>query len=1074
MKSISYQKLLSTTLRRASWCIALSVLVAPLPLMAESNISTATLAMQQQQNQVTGRVVDNNGEPIVGVTIIEKGTTNGTITDIDGNYKINVSNPDAVLVYNFIGYELQEITVGSQSSINVVLNEESKFVDEIYVIGYGTAKKGDLTSAVASIKEEDFSVGKIGDAAELIKGKVAGLSITKSSGDPTKENSIMLRGVTTITGSVSPLILIDGVEGSLSDVAPENISAIDVLKDASAAAIYGTRGANGVIIISTKQGKREQSLQATYSGYASFSNWSKKADFMDANDIRNGLTSFSDEGAETDWLSEVSNKYGFTQNHSISLSGGTTNSTYAGNVSYSKEEGIMRKSDNENLRLQLDISHYCFKDIVKFNFNSLVRQQNYSLNNNDYVYRQAIIRNPTAPVYNEDGSYNENFNKLYYYNPVSIQNEYSGDVRVRSYRLTGNVTVEPIVGWKTNLMLSRDESNSVSQSYTSANYYSLLQKNQSSKGIIYKVVDADGKVQTRNGTAALLSTDTVVYSYEDTYNGYASKSQGGSRSDNMEITSNYKFELSQNRFDVLVGYSYLYNEYDGFNAGNGNFPTEAYKYNNLGAGTYTSEHDRHASVGSYKNDDKLIGFFGRVSYAFADKYNLLVSLRHEGSSKFGKDHKWGNFPSVSAGWNVSNENFMQNQSLFDQLKLRVGYGITGVVPSESYLSQNAYTYDSYGDVLSTDGNWVKTLQQTQNPNKELKWETTNELNIGLDWSILNNRVSGSADFYVKTTKDLLYYYSVPVPPNLYTETLANVGKMRNTGFEVLINAIPVRNSLIEWSTTITLSGNRNKLVSLSNDLYETESFHEVGGLGEPISTATHCMEEGHRLGDFWGLKSCGVSKNGFVYVEVKDAEGNPTVKEFNTNLNVQENRQRLGNGMPKMYFGWNNTVRCKGFDLSLQFTGQFGFDILNAQRCFYENNSCAYNRLKSAANEYKAVKYNKETGSFDAVLDKTTNQQKSVKLSKSMSQGFWSDHIEKGDFLKLTNATLGYTLPLRGTVLDYISDARIYVSTQNVFCITNYSGIDPEVDNYFLAPGIDYQDKYPTVRSFSFGVNLKF
>jgi len=291
---------------------------------------------------------------------------------------------------------------------------------------------------------------------------------------------------------------------------------------------------------------------------------------------------------------------------------------------------------------------------------------------------------------------------------------------------------------------------------------------------------------------------------------------------------------------------------------------------------------------------------------------------------------------------------------------------------------------------------------------------------------------------------------------------------------VLINAIPVRNSLIEWSTTITLSGNRNKLVSLSNDLYETESFHEVGGLGEPISTATHCMEEGHRLGDFWGLKSCGVSKNGFVYVEVKDAEGNPTVKEFNTNLNVQENRQRLGNGMPKMYFGWNNTVRCKGFDLSLQFTGQFGFDILNAQRCFYENNSCAYNRLKSAANEYKAVKYNKETGSFDAVLDKTTNQQKSVKLSKSMSQGFWSDHIEKGDFLKLTNATLGYTLPLKGAVLDYINDVRFYVSTQNVFCITSYSGIDPEVDNYFLAPGIDYQDKYPTVRSFSFGVNLKF
>lgn len=1074
MKTLTNQTKICKALLSTSLCLVMANLAVPQSAMAEERASEPIAVAMQQQTNVTGRVVDGNGEPIVGVTILEKGTTNGTVTDVDGRYTINVSNTEAVLIFNFIGYELQEIVVGNQSNINVTLNEESKFVDEIYVIGYGTAKKGDLTSAVASIKEEDFAAGKISDAAELIKGKVAGLSITKASGDPTTENSIMLRGVTTITGSVSPLILIDGVEGSLSDVAPENISAIDVLKDASAAAIYGTRGANGVIIISTKQGKREQALQASYSGYMSFSNWSKKADFMDANDIRNGLTSFSDEGYETDWLDEVSNKYGFTQNHSITLSGGSKNSAYAGNISYSKEEGIMRKSDNENIRLQLDISHFCFNDIVKFNLNALVRQQNYTLNHNNFVYRQAIIRNPTAPVYNADGSYNENFNKLYYYNPVSIQNEYTGDARVRSYRLTGNVTVEPIHGWKTNLMLSRDEYHTINQNYTSADYYDLYQKNQSSEGIIYKVVDAEGKVQTRNGTAALLTTDTVVYSYEDTYNGYAGKSHDSGCSDNLELTSNYKFELGSNRFDLLVGYSYLYNEYDGFNAGNGNFPTEQYSYNNLGAGTYVSEHDRHASVGSYKNDNKLIGFFGRLSYAFSDRYNLLVSLRHEGSSKFGADHKWGNFPSISAGWNIANEDFMSNVSVLDQLKLRIGYGITGVIPSDSYLSQNAYTYDSYGDVLSKEGNWVKTLQQTQNPNKELKWETTNEFNVGLDWSILSNRISGSVDFYVKTTKDLLYYYNVPVPPNLYTETLANVGEMRNTGFEILINAIPIRNEILEWSTTLTLSGNRNKLVSLSNDLYETESFHEVGGLGEPISTATHCMEEGHRLGDFWGLKSCGVSKNGFVYVEVKDSEGNPTVKEFNTNLNVQENRQRLGNGMPKMYFGWNNTFRYKGFDLSLQFTGQFGFDILNAQRCFYENNSCSYNRLKSAANTYGAVKYNKETGGFDTVIDKTTNEQKQVKLSKSMSQGFWSDHIEKGDFLKLTNATLGYTLPLKGAVLDYINDVRFYVSTQNVFCITSYSGIDPEVDNYFLAPGIDYQDKYPTVRSFSFGVNLKF
>lgn len=297
--------------------------------------------------------------------------------------------------------------------------------------------------------------------------------------------------------------------------------------------------------------------------------------------------------------------------------------------------------------------------------------------------------------------------------------------------------------------------------------------------------------------------------------------------------------------------------------------------------------------------------------------------------------------------------------------------------------------------------------------------------------------------------------------------------MQNRGIEIMINAVPVKNRQFQWNTTLTLSHNANKLVSLHNDLYETNSFVEVGGLGEPISVATHCMEEGHRLGDFWGLKSVGVSKNGFTYVEVKDADGNWTVKEFNTNLNVQENRQRLGNGMPQVYMGWNNTLRYKGFDLTLQFTGQFGFDILNAQRCFYENNSCAYNRLKSADKDYHAVRYNKETGQLDRLYT-TDGEPYLVKLSKSQSQGFWSDHIEKGDFVKLTNATLGYEIPLTASIQEYLHSARVYVACQNVFCITGYSGIDPEVSNYYMAPGIDYQDKYPTVRTYTIGVNLKF
>ena len=301
-------------------------------------------------------------------------------------------------------------------------------------------------------------------------------------------------------------------------------------------------------------------------------------------------------------------------------------------------------------------------------------------------------------------------------------------------------------------------------------------------------------------------------------------------------------------------------------------------------------------------------------------------------------------------------------------------------------------------------------------------------------------------------------------------TQANVGDMRNNGIEIMIKAIPVQTKDFEWNTTLTFSHNENKLLSLSNELYKTDNFIEVGGVGDPISVSTHCMEVGHRLGDFWGLRSVGVDKDGTVLVQVSDGNSGWVVKPFNPNLNEESNRQRLGNGLPQVYAGWNNTLRYKGFDLSLQFTGQFGFQILNAQRAFYENNSIAYNRLKSAANWYGAI----DKGTGAAVIDATTGKQKLVQLSKSMSQGVWSDHIEDGDFIKLSSATFGYTFPVSGSAKKYIQNARLYVSGQNLFCITGYSGLDPEVSNYFLAPGIDDRDKYPTIRSYTVGLSINF
>lgn len=681
---------------------------------------------------------------------MEKGTSNGTITDFDGNFTLNVS-PNATLVISYIGYKTQEIPVSQAKAgrLEVTLREDSEVMDEVVVIGYGTQRKGDVTSAISSVKAEDFTIGKITDAADLVKGKIAGLSVTNSSGDPTATSSIMLRGITTIMGSVTPLVLVDGVEGSLTTVAPENIASIDVLKDASAAAIYGTRGANGVILITTKTGKRESRANVSYSGYVSFSDWFKTADFMDTHDIIYGLTSYDYEGYDTDWLGAVTRKMGFKHNHSLSIEGGSKNATYSANVTFSDDQGIMRKSDNQNFKMQVDYTQYAWNDILKFNVNMLYGRQVYTNNNNAYVYRQAIIRNPSSPIYNED------FNKLYYYNPVEIQNETIGDTRVNWARLTGNVTVEPIKGWQTNLMVSMRENISRGQTYYTSKYYSYAQQD---------------------------------------VNGYASKSESSSRSDNLELTSRYDFSIDKHRMDVLVGYSYLYTVNDGFSAGNGDFPTEAYLYNNLGQGAFlTNEDAPHASMGSSKDDNKLIGFFGRVSYGYDDRYNLLVSVRREGSSKFGENNKWGTFPSASAGWTISNEKFMKNtKNWLDNLKLHFGFGITGVIPSESYRSLYVYDYDAYGDVMSPDGDWIKTLQITQNYNPNLKWETTREFNLGLDWSVLHGRLSGSIDIYDKKTSDLLYDYAVPVPPNLYGTTRANVGKIRNRGIEVMINAIPVQ------------------------------------------------------------------------------------------------------------------------------------------------------------------------------------------------------------------------------------------------------------------------------------------
>jgi TonB-dependent starch-binding outer membrane protein SusC len=985
-----------------------------LPTLAANETLSNPKVENVQQNEVTvkGVVKDANGEAIIGASVIEKGNAkNGTVTDLDGNYTLKVKR-GATLTISYIGYISQETKGG-----NVILEEDLKSLSEVVVIGYGTQKKADVTSAVVSVKAEDFTKGNFNDAGDLIKGKVAGLTITKPSGDPGAVTQISLRGIATVSGNAQPLVLVDGVPGSLSSVPPENIASIDVLKDASAAAIYGTRGAGGVIIITTKTGQREQRTEVTYNGYVSFSTWAKKADFMTSSDIRAGKTTFNDEGYDTDWLDAIS-RTAVTHNHSVSLSGGNAKTSYFGNFTYRNAQGVMKKTGNESMSVAFDLSHWMLNDMLKVNIKVNADQYKYDVNDAGAIYRQAVIRNPTSPIWNTDGSYNEG-SLLQYWNPVSMQNEQTGQYKDQTVKFTGNITLEPIKGWQTNLMLSKG------QTLDRGGYY--YTSNHSQQGVNQK----------------------------GSYSGSAKRS--GYTVDNkyLELTSKYMKNFNNvHRLDALVGYSYSEEEHDIDKMWNANFPTDYFGTNNIGLGTKLT--DGEASMGSNHYSSKLIGFFGRVSYGYADRYNILASLRYEGSSKFGDNHKWGAFPSVSLGWNIMNEEFMKStKSWLSNLKLRAGWGVTGVIPQGvddvwggAYRSMLRYSYN--GGNYYRDGKWNKGLKSASNANPDLKWETAREINIGVDWSLWNDRLSGSFDFYNKKTSDMLYEYAVPSPPNLYTSTWANVGEMRNTGFEFMIKGVPVQTKDWRWETQATLQHNSNKLLSLSNSLYQTDNTLWLQGVGDPVTQYTHKVEVGQSLGRIYSLKAVGVSDQGLFLIE--NPKTGQCAEFYQEMRNDYDNwYEYMGNGIPKFTFGWNNTINYKDFDLSLQCNGQFGFKIINQQRVFYENNAHAYNKLKSATDKIGGNR----------------------PLSGAQSQVVTSYYIENGDYFKLSTLTLGYTYTPKNKT--YIQNARIYGSVYNVFTITKYKGMDPELgsDNFWYA-GVDDRDKYPTVRSFTIGLNVTF
>jgi TonB-dependent starch-binding outer membrane protein SusC len=976
----------------------------------------STDKQNQSTKSVSGLIKDSSGNALPGVTVVEKGTTNGAISDNNGEYILRGLAENSTLVFSFIGMRTVEKQVIGRNTIDIEMIEETFGLEEIVAIGYGTMKKTDVTSAVSSVKSEDFVKGSVKDIGQLIQGKVAGLTITSSSGDPVSNTQIQLRGNTTLFGTSSnPLILIDGIPGDFNSVAPEDIESIDVLKDGSAAAIYGTRGTNGVIIITTRRASGKFDATVEYSGYTHTQTIARQLDMLTADDYRqqiaDGIRDASDDlGATTNWLDEITHTP-ISHVHNLTIRGGNMNTNYLASVNYNGTQGIFLKSDKQTFTARTDINHSMFDGLIKVNLGILSRNVNYTATQdgasfNGYTYRQAIIYNPTSPIKDEEGKWIEQVGAFNYDNPLARLDECDGSNNDQWSRINGTVILNPIEGLNFKALLSYSKYN-----------------------------QTRGYYETRNHISTTRSS----------LNGYASNAGVESIDRLAELTVEYAKTLDEHHFTLLGGYGYQENDWRDFFMRNQDFPTDLFGYNNIGLGTGIKEGGISSGIGSNRARTNLISFFSRLNYSYKNRYLLMASMRYEAASQlYGTKNPWGSFPAISLGWRLSEEGFMKNVDFINELKIRAGYGVTGTQPSSLFLGVATIGYS--GSIYS-DGKWKQTLAPTRNPNPYLRWEEKQETNIGLDFAIANNRISGTIDYYKRNIDGLLYDYQVPVPPNLVTSTRANVGVMENKGVEVLLNFIPVKNNDFEWSSSIIFSTNSNRLLSLSNELYQaTSEYFTTGYTGEPIQTFTHRVDIGDKIGNFYGFKVIDIDEDGrWIY---EDKEGNAVpYKKFK---HAFEDKHVLGNGLPEFYAGWNNSIRYKNFDFNVTMRGAFGYQILNFERMYLENTmTVQYNRLRTA---------------YDKIFDKTV-------LANNVNLEYNSYYIEDGDHWKIDNITLGYTIKSDNKVLN---GTRLYASTLNSFIFTNYKGIDPEVNRGGLSPGNDGRDKYPTTRTFTLGINMKF
>ena len=992
------------TFLKKTIALACFAMLMPLSLLAQDVL------------KVHGIVTDPSGEPLIGVNVKAGSSKSNAVTDLDGKYSIEVS-PKSTLTFSYVGFETVVESVKGRRQLDVTMKESSDVLNEVVVIGYGTMDKKELTSAISHVGEKDFLTISSPDVSMMIQGKVSGVSITNTAvGDPNNQASIQIRGVSSRAAGNSPLIVIDGVPGgNLTNINPNDIASFDVLKDGAASAIYGTRGSNGVILVTTKKGSKDGRMHASYSTSYTWNTMIKDLKMMSAQDYRDVRLGWGDSGVDlggnVDWLDAVS-RTGTTMQHTLTLSGGNEKSNYRVSADYRDAKGIDLRSRRQEYGARANIMHTTKGGLFTITANVAPRVI-YSDKADYSVFKDALEANPTTPLMDPD-------NPIRYYN---FKGQVVGSNPVERQVLETDKDDIRLIDWDGTVKL---------------NLLPLLAKDASGNHHLSTQIMFADHQYTHDASWFRPSTSTIAI--ESGREGEASRSSSKESQYVMEWLTNYSGSFGKHNVKAMAGYSYQYSQYSGLNASNKDFPNDALGADNLGAGVFNKE-EGEVNMGSYKNDAKLIAFFGRVSYDYAGKYMFTASLRHEGSSKFGANHKWGNFPAVSAGWRISEEKFMKGIKWINDLKLRADYGVTGNQNFPSYKSLNTMTAFGY---YIYNGKFFQVWGPAKNVNPDLMWEKGKNWNIGIDFSLLNNRIYGSLNYFNRKQQDLLGDYKVSVPPYLFDNTFVNVGTMKNYGFEFDLNFRPVTTKDFSYDFNLVGSTMKNKFVDFSNSEFVGQDYYDEVSTSDPYPYYNlQRIEKGESIGNFYMWRYAGHTEDGEWLVYDKSGD------VIRASQATAADRVKVGNGMPKFTLSSSQNFRYRNFDLSLFFRGAFGYDIFNIHDFYYANRNFVGNRLQKAYG-------------------------KNFKISPNANPVVCDYFLERGDYLKLDMITLGYTLNLEKC--RFIDRIRVYGTVKNVFTLTKFSGVDPSTFqvNGLTPSGQGSRDYYPSTRQFILGLNVDF